>query len=188
MKNKKEIDVFSEFEEEINGDWEIICRKVEREKEEKRYRIEREERLKNPKRPHIPNFEDFYKSLVEFGYGDAYDASRVHELMYMTRGMINPTGKPFPKSLIKIWEALCNEEIYEVFTSTCINCNRKYDITYEETSPVVGFLREYDVLNDIMIEHEMKIKRRSIYCPKCGQRMAIIANGKLVSISLVEDK
>jgi len=190
MNNKKEIDVFSEFEKEIDGDWEHIHKKIEKEKIEKEYIKEKEKHLKNPKRPYIPSFEEFYKSLIEFAYGNVYDdRSRVSELMYMVRRIITPyTEKLLPKSLINIWDALCNEEKYDLITPTCMNCKRIYDVAYEITSPVVSSLREYDMLTDTIREHEMTIERKDIFCPKCGSRIAIIANGKLISISLVGDR
>lgn len=171
---KKENDVFSDLEKDIDGDWKNIQTQI-------RNKQDREMRLQEPKRFYFSSFQEFYRILVDIAYGTK------SELEYTIQKLI---GRMFydnnfdgiPNSVIRIWEAIFNPIDFECRNNvSCNNCNKKYDVIYKkENTRIYYTVREFSMNR----YEEMTRKIIRVYCPNCGIHLLNIFDGNLVSVSL----
>jgi predicted nucleic-acid-binding Zn-ribbon protein len=173
MNNEK--DIFSELEEDISGDWKEIQNKIRAEEfKEKR-------KVGKPKRPHFPSFNDFYDILLDIAY-ETNESEALRYIQRLVRRVILVGGnEPLPKSIEKIWEALCNPRDFGCDSIPCRGCSKRYDITYKIEYEEDDYHID-DYLNDGI--DTRTVKYISVYCPSCGYNLLHLANAELVSVSL----
>lgn len=179
MNNKKEDDIFSDLEKDIEGDWELIQSKIRKEE----YKENINKVLKEPKRFNFIDFRNFYKCMVEIAYKKTRFGSEFFEIL--ARKIIHDTSEEkLPKSLISIFNALCNTTEYNVITEKCINCKNIYDVTYKKEKNYLNSLYIYERYNIENKVYTETMKTENIICPKCGIKLITLINGKMISISL----
>lgn len=186
-KNVLEDNVFSELEADISGDWENIqkrVKKIEKETILKEKRKSLNELKEKPKRFHLPVFSEFYSMLVDI-VGNYGNKNSDHILKYLAHKIVhNHSSDNLPKSIINIWEALCNPREYDVREKQCRRCRKKHDVIFRENrshmmNRITMEVREFGE-NPFSYNQQSRTKR--VFCPSCGELLLSLYNADLISV------
>jgi hypothetical protein len=169
---KKENDIFSDLERDIEGDWNNIRTKIIDKQN-------REIKLRKPKRCYFSSFQEFYRILVDIAYGTKSELE--YTIQKLVRRMFYDNDfDRIPNTVIKIWEAIFNPIDFGCITNIkCNSCNKKYDILYKQQLNQV----DYSSFEFTINMNEIRQINR-IFCPNCGHVLSHIMDGYLVSVSL----
>lgn len=173
----KNVDVLSDIEADISGNWGDIHKNIQEKKQAKKQKEIIKELGENPRRMDFPNFSKFYEIMFRLcTTGSEYEMKNLRD--YLREIMFKNSNEKMPLAFDHIWNAFCNPREYQCETGIyCQYCKNRWDIFCKRMRMMpINITHSGDYSN----VNELSVLR--VNCPTCNNSIASLATDEIFGI------